>query len=339
MALFATFAVRQHAREGQSVMSENARRHPRPSSEAGFALVLAILALMLLTFLGLTLATTTSTELQIATNYRWSQQALYNAEAGIEAGKLILTHEAGTDWSPVIPTVRTGVTWRQAGPAPAPPALPAVLAGVTVDASGNPLRNWENAGCDQRGGSVGFGVILNDTGTDLALGQQGPVQYKTAILGQNLNGATTVWVRRGFTINNDGTFQDDPSSLALVLTAEGVAPYTAGNIVSAFAQVNRATRTLEVSLLRAAGGNTPCEAYKAQAGAGVSGSGFAVCGALKLDCTGGAGGQESGLLSGALGNTARAAGQGGGGNDAIASGAAGTFGSKPDPANPGQCVQ
>ncbi len=65
-----------------------------PKGEQGFALVLAILALMLLTFLGLTLATTTSTELQIATNYRWGQQALYNAEAGLEAGKVILARTA-----------------------------------------------------------------------------------------------------------------------------------------------------------------------------------------------------------------------------------------------------
>ena len=57
-------------------------RNQKPRSERGFALVLAILALMLLTFLGLTLAATTSTELKIASNYRWSQQARYNAEAG-----------------------------------------------------------------------------------------------------------------------------------------------------------------------------------------------------------------------------------------------------------------
>ena len=58
--------------------------------EAGFALILAILALMLMTFLGLTLATSTSTELQIATNYRYSQQALYNAYAGVDVGKVVL---------------------------------------------------------------------------------------------------------------------------------------------------------------------------------------------------------------------------------------------------------
>ena len=68
------------------------------------ALVLAIMALMLLTFLGLTLATTTSTELQIATNYRWSQQALYNAEAGIEAAKAILrSMPVGTSWATLLP--------------------------------------------------------------------------------------------------------------------------------------------------------------------------------------------------------------------------------------------
>jgi Tfp pilus assembly protein PilX len=45
-------------------------------TESGFALILAILALLLLTFLGLTLTATTSTEMQIANNYRYAQQAL-----------------------------------------------------------------------------------------------------------------------------------------------------------------------------------------------------------------------------------------------------------------------
>ena len=79
--------------------------------ERGFALVLAILSLMLLTFLGLTMATTTSTELQIATNYRWSQQALYNAEAGLEAARIVLSNVADvtTQWRRSCPPART--TW------------------------------------------------------------------------------------------------------------------------------------------------------------------------------------------------------------------------------------
>jgi len=76
---------------------------------------------MLLTFLGLTLATTTSTELQIATNYRWSQQALYNAEAGLEAARIVLSGIADptTGWATRLPAARPG-TWPQ-GP-PLPPA-------------------------------------------------------------------------------------------------------------------------------------------------------------------------------------------------------------------------
>ena len=80
------------------------------SRQAGFALILAILSLMLLTFLGLTLAATTSTELQIATNYRWSQQALYNAEAGLEAAKLLLAQIARVDgdFRNILPTRARG---------------------------------------------------------------------------------------------------------------------------------------------------------------------------------------------------------------------------------------
>src|SRR5207245_4199528 len=72
-------------------------------SEAGFALILAMLALILLTFLGLTLTLTTSTELHIASNYRWSPQALYNAEAGIEIGKRYLQE---SEWRTFLPDAR-----------------------------------------------------------------------------------------------------------------------------------------------------------------------------------------------------------------------------------------
>jgi hypothetical protein len=100
----------------------------RARKQAGFALILAILSLMLLTFLGLTLAATTSTELQIATNYRWSQQALYNAEAGLQAAKLLLAQVSVVDgdFRNILPTARagtwsygiTGAPWRPAEPVP-----------------------------------------------------------------------------------------------------------------------------------------------------------------------------------------------------------------------------
>ena len=87
-------------------------------SEAGFALISPSSPLMLLTILGLALATTTSTELQIATNYRWSQQALYNAEGG--GGRVVQPdrrrHEPAGP-----PSCRRGPTrfvapWRRAPP-------------------------------------------------------------------------------------------------------------------------------------------------------------------------------------------------------------------------------
>ena len=52
--------------------------------ERGAALVLALMAMTLLSALGLVLAATTSTELLIAANYRNGQEALYAAEAAAE---------------------------------------------------------------------------------------------------------------------------------------------------------------------------------------------------------------------------------------------------------------
>jgi len=248
--------------------------------EAGFALVLAIMALMLLTFLGLTLAATTSTELQIATNYRWSQQALYNAEAGIEAGKLTLEGltSATTGWTNILPTDRgTAIVWTVAnGSTMTRPIVPATSTGN--DAWGNPYRNFENAGCDQRGGNVGYGVILSGL-------QNATTLFTATGAPQNLNGAVTVWIRRGTRQNMDGTFTDDGATNALVLTAEGVAPFSNGTSAMAFAAANKAVRVLEASVL-AATSTTPggpatasaCSTYSGQGGGAVSNSGFWGCG-------------------------------------------------------------
>ena len=102
------------------------------------------MALMLLTFLGLTLATTTSTELQIATNYRWSQQALYNAEAGIEAGKQILRNiPVGVSWATLLPSVRAG-SWTTDDPVPPRSECPCIPAGsASADDWGNPPQLGE----------------------------------------------------------------------------------------------------------------------------------------------------------------------------------------------------
>jgi type IV pilus assembly PilX-like protein len=65
--------------------------------ERGVALLLALMAVALLSALGLALAATTSTELLIAANYRNGQEALYAADAIAERGLADLPGVAGWD--------------------------------------------------------------------------------------------------------------------------------------------------------------------------------------------------------------------------------------------------
>jgi hypothetical protein len=287
------------SKETDAMIRNDCRRGTRGAE--GFALILAILALMLLTMLGLTLATSTSTELQISTNYRWSQQALYNAEAGIEVGKVILRDlaTANVSWATVMPIARTGVTWDLTGAPPATPAAPPGIPDTTLDIHGNTVRNWENAGCDVRGGRAGYGVILNDVGS---ANPQGIMQYRSDVYGVRLNGAFTLWIRRRINAGADGKYSDRADAegdRSMVLTAEGVAPFTGGGLSTAYGQANMAVRTLEVTLIGATGGS-PCETYSGQAGAAASGAGFWGCATMQGGGTGG--------LAGALGGTARGSG-------------------------------
>jgi hypothetical protein len=169
---------------------------------------------------------------------------------------------------------------------------------------------------------MGYGVVLNDIGS---VNPQGLMQNRTVVLGQRLNGAVTLWVRRDTGVGNNGQILDQVPDNALVLTAEGVAPYTDGSSTLAFARANQAVRVVETYLLRSLGGSstTPCEAYRAQVGGGVSGSNFAVCNDIRLTCGGAAGTAEVALLKTMLGDVTRNAG----GTLATGSGAAGTFGS------------
>jgi hypothetical protein len=252
------------------VMQALRNRGPRAHRQAGFALILAILSLMLLTFLGLTLAATTSTELQIATNYRWSQQALYNAEAGLEAAKLLLAQVARTDadFRNLLPTARAGtwnfgVTGSPGGPpAPFPAARPA------------PLRDYELMGCADRAG-VGYGrVLTSPAGTP----QPGDYQDTSLYMGTTLNGAFTLWVRRELVVSPTGQFSDSVDDTTLVVTAEGIAPYTSQ--ADAFARSNQARRVLEVGLSLLVNQGNRCQGLAGQEGMGPSGENFDPCSPL-----------------------------------------------------------
>ena len=219
----------------------------RHHGSEGFALILAILALMLLTTLGLALSVTTTTEMQIATNYRWSQQALYNAEAGLEVGKALL---ASSDWLAVLPAPRNN-PW---DPEAQGPNQPTEDKPIAMDPAA--LRNYENGQCDRRGHGAGYGVVLVAGGTTW--------EYISRYQGKRLPGAFTLWIRRPLEMAYDGSWHDwRVDDDTAILTAEGSAPYSgdAESLGGPFVQENRAVRIVEMVLTRRAkpcvgGGNT-----------------------------------------------------------------------------------
>jgi hypothetical protein len=265
------------------------RNDVRPVGERGFAMILAILSLMLLTFLGLTLATTTSTELQIATNFRWSQQALYNAEAGLEASKLLLSNVAiaNGNWQNIVPAARAGTWSTFAGqnlgdpPNAAPP--------------GPSLRDYERNNCNDRA-RVGYGVVLRAPNP---LGGNARWENVSSFMGQTINGAFTIWVRREVTADVTGAFADDQAQtpVNLVVTAEGVAPYPGA--ANAFTRANQATRIIEQTYSLVVG--DPCQRQGTQEGAGPTGENFDSCSPL----TAGVGGSLSAVFGGGGGTLAQ----------------------------------
>lgn len=259
-------------------------RDRRRKDEEGIALVLALLSLMLLTFLGLALAATTSTELQIANNYRWSQQAFYNAEAGIEIAKKVL---GSVDWTTVVPDARKDgtdpLTWL--GYPGTPPAGDGdTLAPPEAISAGS--RNYENYACDWRGHGMGYGEVLNDGAFTYA-----NVSSGDAVHAQTLRGAFTIWIRRPVepkaievtnggvtTMELTGRYQDVADGNSVVITAEGVAPYSGGAAGQALAQQYQAVRTLEATISNRSV-STVCETPGGQTG-GSEGSNFGKCFAL-----------------------------------------------------------
>lgn len=248
----------------------------------GFALILAMLSLLLLTVLGLTLAATTTTEVQIASNFKWSQQAQQNAEAGVEVAKRVLRD---FEWASVMPTARAGSWVLGAGTKPT-----WTVAGAT--------RDFENAECDRRGGQ-GYGVVLNN-GTQVyenVTTIPSPIFNVTGV-DTRIIGAFSVWTKRMLVTNQDGTFSDSTKADEMIITVEGTAPYTAPN--TAFTAVNRAVRTVEVKMSRVP--LDPCGNRGGQQGSAQAGAGFATCLALDdleaIAATGAAGGAGGGTGAG-----------------------------------------
>lgn len=214
--------------------------------DAGFALILALLTLLVLTMMALALSLASSTEIQASANQRWAQQALYNAEAGIEAGRAVLRD---VSWGSVLPPARV-VPWMPGTPG-APPPAPASRA----------KRNYENGTCDTQGNGVGYGVVLDTGGPE-------PFEEVSGFFGQPVNGTVTLWVRRRLVQNADGSIADDPSDDDLILTSEGGAPFASVQDAGRAASL-QAIRFFEAEVHRqpAAGGGWRVDSVRERRGA------------------------------------------------------------------------
>ncbi|MBN2371081.1 MAG: pilus assembly PilX N-terminal domain-containing protein [Vicinamibacteria bacterium] len=172
------------------------------------ALILALMSLIILTFLGLTLAASTSTELNIAMNNRLSRQAYYNAEAGLAVGRWALSQVP--DWSTILPVQRP--SW--------------ILGTSPIKcAPETGTRDCESQLCDENGSGMGFGRVLRAPGVAGNLYQD--VTIVTGLGGLSVNGAFTLWVRRDLQMDETADpplIWDNVDHEQLILLSEGVAP-------------------------------------------------------------------------------------------------------------------
>ncbi len=70
-------------------------------NEKGTVLIIALLALLLLTIIGISAITSTTTDIQIASNEKAHNMAFYAADAGIEVGRAVLNalkNDDGGNW-------------------------------------------------------------------------------------------------------------------------------------------------------------------------------------------------------------------------------------------------
>jgi hypothetical protein len=227
----------------------------------GSAFVISILVLFVLSVLGMALMLTTATEKDIAINYRWGEQAFFNADAALEYGKNVLAAHllATTDFSAVLPPPRNDVTvpddTAPYGAAHPEPGL--------CDPASPGCRHYQYFvdNCPADGTNcvrVYIGRVLRRIDGTL-------VQYDFRLPGgsvagdldgdgtADLEGTTTVWVRRPIIGTEDyGALGGVTNGLndRAILTAEGTAPGAMGPGAGRPVSVRR----LEMSVRRPSGG-------------------------------------------------------------------------------------
>ena len=219
--------------------------------EEGSAFVISILVLFVLTVLGLAMMLTTTTEKDIAINYRWGEQAFFNADAALEYGKNILANYAiaNGNFNAILPPPRD--------------EFQSQVPDETADnCSGHPEGGClpcdpKNAGCrdyqyhiDQCPGPPGSGtgpctriyigrVLNRQDGTPAMYDFRAPAGTLGDLDGDgnpDIEGSFTLWVRRPMVGKRDYGLMPNENHDRVILTAEGTAPSgfsaTAGRPVS-----------------------------------------------------------------------------------------------------------
>jgi hypothetical protein len=213
----------------------------RGISEEGSAFVISILVLFVLSVLGMALMLTTTTEKDIAINYRWGEQAFFNADAALEYGKNVLGDYLLRDgnFKAVLPPARDDVRVASA----AEPWGTARPDAGSCNPSSPGCRDYQYFVDHCPPGAPGpcvrvyIGKVLERT-------DRTPVQYDFRLPGgvvagdvdgdgvADLEGTVTLWVRRPVVGTRDygATDIDNPDGLhdRVILTAEGTAPGAMG---------------------------------------------------------------------------------------------------------------
>ena len=244
------------------------------SRDEGSAFVISILILFVLTVLGMAVMLTTTTEADIAINYRWGEQAFFNADAALEYGKNVIAAWvlSNGDFAGLLPPARTDVTVPNSG-APWGLGTPAHPDTNACDSTTPGCRDYQYGvdRCQPDGSGpcvrIYIGRVL--TRPDGTLTQYDfrchatpcPRQLQPAVYGDldgdgfaDLEGSFTIWARRPIVGDQDYGAPTVTEPLGrhdrVILTAEGTAPGAMG----AGAGRPVSLRRLEMTIRRPSGG-------------------------------------------------------------------------------------
>ena len=197
----------------------------------GSAFVISILVLFVLSVLGLALMLTTTTEKEIAINYRFGEQAFFNADAALEYGKNLLAQQVlvNNDFRGILPPARGDVTVPNES-APRTSGHPDLGACDPATAGCRDYQYYIDQ-CQPGGGGpcnrtfIGR-VLPRQDGTLAMYDFRAPAGTIGDLDGdgtRDIDGNFTLWVRRPIVGTRDyGSLPNEEDRI--ILTAEGTAP-------------------------------------------------------------------------------------------------------------------